>query len=62
MPSSSGFVAQRTRRWTSVIVTSGFAHFEGSSALAAATLPMAGISVDSTNCSYASSESHTSTP
>jgi hypothetical protein len=46
-----GVVAQRTRRWISVIVTSGSPIFEGSRPLATATLPMAGMSVDWTNCS-----------
>ncbi len=42
--------------------TGGQALFDGSRPLAAATLPIAGISVDWTNCSYAATESHTSTP
>ena len=49
-PGRPGVVAQRTRRWTSVIVTSGSPILDGSRPLATATLPMAGRSVDWTNC------------
>ena len=37
-------------RWTSVIFSSGAPTLDGSRPIAAATMPMAGTSVDCTNC------------